>query len=95
VSNIRQKTKRGEIQEYTKTGSGTEVHCQEEIIGSDVDLCTALAAMVRQHTGTRVPGSCSAHPVESNFCKPMSSAIAFTHPQRAGSVKKLERLEIA
>ena len=53
---IRQKAKRGQIQEYTKTRSGTEVHCQGEIIGRDVDLCTALSAMVREYIGTRRSG---------------------------------------
>ena len=53
---IRQKAKRGLIQEYTKTTSGTELHCQGEIIGRDVDLCTSLAAMVRDHIGRRRSG---------------------------------------
>jgi hypothetical protein len=40
----------------TKTTSGTEVRCQGEIIGRDVDLCTSLAAMVREHIGNRRSG---------------------------------------
>jgi len=53
---IRQKAKRGQIQEYTKTTSGTELRCQGEIVGRDVDLCTSLAAMVRDHIGRRRSG---------------------------------------
>jgi len=53
---IRQKAKRGQIQEYTKTTSGTELRCQGETIGRDVDLSTSLAAMVRDHIGGRRSG---------------------------------------
>ena len=53
---IHQKAKRGQIQEYTKTTSGTELRCQGETIGRDVDLSTSLAAMVRDHIGGRRSG---------------------------------------
>jgi len=53
---IRQKAKRGVIQPYTKTRSGTEAQCDGEIIGRDVDLCRPLAAMLREFIGNRPSG---------------------------------------
>lgn len=38
---IRQKAKRGELQPYTKTRSGTEIYSDGEFIGRDVDLSMA------------------------------------------------------
>jgi len=43
---IRQKAKRGEIQPYMKTQNGER----------DVDLCTSLAAMLKDFIGTRTSG---------------------------------------
>jgi integrase len=43
---VRQKAKRGEIQPYLKTKNGER----------DVDLCTSLAAMLRDYIGARTSG---------------------------------------
>ena len=43
---IRQKAKRGEIQPYLKTHNGER----------DVDLCTALAGIIKEHIGIRTSG---------------------------------------
>lgn len=43
---IRQKAKRGEIQTYLKTQNGER----------DVDLCTTLAKMLKEHIGNRTSG---------------------------------------
>ena len=54
---IRQKAKRGKIQPYTKTESGTELECEDgEIIGRDVDLSKELAARLRTFIGNRRSG---------------------------------------
>jgi hypothetical protein len=53
---IRQKAKRGIIQAWTKTQSGTQVQCDGEAIGRDVDLCTELAGMLRDFIGSRTSG---------------------------------------
>jgi len=53
---VRQKAKRGIIQPWTKTQSGTEVQCDGETIGRDVDLSTELAAMLREFIGNRTSG---------------------------------------
>jgi len=53
---IRQKAKRGIIQPWTKTQSGTQVQCDGEAIGRDVDLCTELAGMLRNSIGSRTSG---------------------------------------
>jgi len=53
---IRQKAKRGIIQPWTKTQSGTQVQCDGEAIGRDVDLCTELAGMLRNFIGSRTSG---------------------------------------
>ena len=53
---IRQKAKRGIIQPSTKTQSGTQVQCDGEAIGRDVDLCTKLAGMLRNFIGSRTSG---------------------------------------
>jgi hypothetical protein len=58
---IRQKAKRGEIQSYIKTPNGER----------DVDLCTTLAAMLKDFIGTRTSGvlfctSTGAQPLQSN-----------------------------
>jgi len=53
---IRQKAKRGIIQPWTKTQSGTQVQCDGEAIGRDVDLCTKLAGMLRNFIGSRTSG---------------------------------------
>jgi len=59
---IRQKAKRGILQPYTKTRSGTEVNLDGECIGRDVDLCSPLATMLRVFTGNRKSGLL--------FCRP-------------------------
>jgi hypothetical protein len=53
---IRQKAKRGIIQPWTKTQSGTQVQCDGEAIGRDVDLSTELAGMLRNSIGSRTSG---------------------------------------
>jgi hypothetical protein len=53
---IRQKAKRGVIQAWAKTQSGTEIQCDGETIGRDVDLSTELAAMLREFIGNRTAG---------------------------------------
>jgi hypothetical protein len=50
---IRQKAKRPIIQPWTKTQCGTQVQCDGEAIGKDVDLCTELAGMLRNFIGSR------------------------------------------
>ena len=71
---IRQKAKRGIIQPSTKTQSGTQVQCDGEAIGRDVDLCTKLAGMLRNFIGSRTSGLlfCT-----SNSCKQIRSRTAF------------------
>ena len=59
---IRQKAKRGILQPYTKTRSGTEVNLDGECIGRDVDLCSPLATMLRVFIGDRKSGLL--------FCRP-------------------------
>ena len=53
---IRQKAKRGILQPYTTTRSGTEVNLDGECIGRDVDLCSPLATMLRVFIGDRKSG---------------------------------------
>ena len=59
---IRQKAKRGILQPYTKTRSGTEVNLDGECIGRDVDLCSPLGTMLRVFIGDRKSGLL--------FCRP-------------------------
>jgi hypothetical protein len=70
---IRQKTKRGDIQPFMKTQNGER----------DVDLCTALAAMLkefclRSSSARALQGCCSAHLAEGKSYKPTSSGTAST-----------------
>ena len=53
---IRQKAKRGILQPYTKTRSGTELKVDGECIGRDVDLCSSLARILKEFIGTRTSG---------------------------------------
>ncbi len=48
---IRQKAKRGEIQPCLKTQNGER----------DIDLCTTLAEIIKEHIGNRTQDYCSAH----------------------------------
>jgi hypothetical protein len=59
---IRQKAKRGILQPYTKTRSGTEVNLDGEYIGRDVDLCSPLATMLSDFIADRKSGLL--------FCRP-------------------------
>lgn len=68
---IRQKPKRGQIQPYAKTQSGTEVECEDgETIGRDIDLSKELAETLRNFIGNRQSGLL--------FCKPDGDQL----PQR-------------
>jgi hypothetical protein len=53
---IRQKAKRGILQPYTKTRSGTEVNLDGECIGRDVDLSSTLARLIKECIGNRTSG---------------------------------------
>jgi hypothetical protein len=53
---IRQKAKRGILQPYTKTRSGTELNLDGECIGRDVDLCSSLANILEEYVGSRTSG---------------------------------------
>jgi hypothetical protein len=53
---IRQKAKRGILQPYTKTRSGTEVNLDGECIGRDVDLSSTLARLIKEFIGNRTSG---------------------------------------
>jgi len=54
---VRQKAKRGKIQPYTKTQSGTELECEDgEVIGRDIDLPKELVVMLRDFVGNRRSG---------------------------------------
>jgi len=53
---IRQKAKRGILQPYTKTRSGTELNLDGECIGRDVDLCFSLAKILEEYIGSRTSG---------------------------------------
>ena len=54
---VRQKAKRGKIQPYTKTQSGTELECEDgEVIGRDIDPPKELVVMLRDFVGNRRSG---------------------------------------